>query len=215
MANTESDLTVPPALQKAGCWVWRIGRLVCAGLVLWLVGFLVFIYALIPMTMADPHVKTDGIVVWTGDACRVTRGFEVFAAARAPRFLISGVSKTHVKEMLVKQLCETHLTPEVLRELLAGTDMGKKASSTVGNGRETATWAAENKLQSIRLVTSAMHMPRARVVFRYFLPDITLIMHPVVVERDHPHHWYRNNALALKLAREYTKYLLAWIQCRL
>ena len=66
------------------------------------------------------------------------------------------------------------------------------------DAEETARWVARNKFESIRLVTSAGHMRRARMELAQALPaGVSVLPDAVPVEPKAP-----------TIATEYSKYLL-------
>ena len=86
-------------------------------------------------------------------------------------------------------------------------DLGFEAEDTVGNARETAEWVRSHDYQSLIVVTSDYHMPRAMLELRAALPGVQLIAYPVrSVELD-AGHWWRSKSNARFIVIEYSKYL--------
>ncbi len=117
-------------------------------------GFVIFVLAL-PGPAGDE--KTDAVVVLTGGAGRIARGLEQVQTGRAKRLLISGVDRT-VRPV---ELAVAVGQPEALFDCCV--DLGFGAVDTRSNGEETAAWMRRHGYKSLRLVTSAWHMPRARL----------------------------------------------------
>jgi hypothetical protein len=97
-------------------------------------------------------------------------------------------------------------------ELLA-TDRGKRldrsALNTFGNALETKRWARAHNFNSLIVVTSNWHMPRAMAELAHQLPDVTLIAYPVISEKVKAEPWWSSLDTARFLFAEYLKYVLA------
>ena len=165
------------------------GRLVAVVALLWLGGFLWF-----TLTLPSPApiaVKTDAVVVLTGGAGRTARGLAVLEAGSAKRMLVSGVDRNTTR----KQLAAAADSPTARFNT---TDLGYEAIDTQSNAEETARWVKRHDFSTIRLVTSAGHMRRARLELSRVLPASVLVVSDAVpVEPKAP-----------GIATEYSKYLL-------
>lgn len=164
-------------------------RLLALGLLLWLGGFLWF-----SLTLPEPAlktVKTDAVVVLTGGKGRLKRGLAMLEAGSARRMLVSGVDKGTTRRDLAA-------AAGISKKRLAKTDLGYEAIDTRSNAEETARWVTKNDIRSIRLVTSAGHMRRARLELAQALPPgVSVLPDAVPVEPRAP-----------SIATEYSKYLL-------
>lgn len=165
-----------------------IRRLLALVLVVWALGFAVFV---IMLPLPAGLTKTDAIVVPTGAQGRIARGVDLIAKRAARRMLITGVDRS-VKPA---ELAEAqHVS---LKVMACCVDLGREASDTRSNGDETAAWIRRNKYQSVRLVTSDWHMRRARFELERALgTDIVIISDAL-----------RSDASLAVLLREYNKYL--------
>lgn len=165
-----------------------IRRLLALVLVVWALGFAVFV---IMLPLPAGLTKTDAIVVPTGAQGRIARGTDLIAKRAARRMLITGVDRS-VKPA---ELAEAqHVS---LKVMACCVDLGREASDTRSNGDETAAWIRRNKYQSVRLVTSDWHMRRARFELERALgTDIVIIPDAL-----------RSDASLAVLLREYNKYL--------
>ncbi len=123
-------------------------------LLVWALGLAWFAVAL-PGPSSD--VKTDGIVVLTGGAGRLARGVQVLNQGYSRTMLVSGVDRSVRPGEF--QLANS-VAPALLRCCI---QLGKQATDTVSNAKETAEWVKRNHHRSIRLVTSDWHMRRARL----------------------------------------------------
>ena len=170
-------------------WAGALGRVVAVLVLAWIGGFLWF-----SLTLPDPAplaTRTDAVVVLTGGAGRLSRGLAVIEAGAARRMLVSGVGRQTTRKQLAAAA-----GLEVAQ--LNSTDLGYGAVDTRSNAEETARWARRHGYRSIRLVTSAGHMRRARLELARVLPaGVRVVPDAVPVEPQAP-----------TIATEYSKYLL-------
>ncbi|NKB45161.1 MAG: YdcF family protein [Alphaproteobacteria bacterium] len=168
---------------------------------LWAMGLVSYAQQ-VPESVINEKKKTDAIVVLTGGSGRIDAGVNLLAKGRAARLFISGVAPSVNIAALIA-------TDEPDRNaLLANISTGTEAEDTPGNAVETAKWATNNDVNSIRLVTAAYHMPRALSELQYAMPGVEIIAHPVFPEQVKAD-WWRYPGTASLLAREYTKYLFS------
>lgn len=151
---------------------------VVAGLALFAgaAGFVWFLgHILVP---TPPPLPAAGIVVLTGGTGRLKEAFRLLLTGTAPRLLVSGVGP----ETDLADLARLSDTPDA--SLLGRVRLGRHAATTAGNAAEARRWVREMHLDSLILVTSFYHMPRALADFRRALPDIRL--EPVSVPPTRP-----------------------------
>lgn len=161
-------------------------------LVLWALGFLWFAFTL-PQP-ADAQ-RSDAIVVATGAGGRIPRGLELLRDNASPLMLVTGVSE----KVKPAEFAAEYGVDDRLMECCI--TLGFAALDTRGNARETAEWAADQQVKSIRFVTSDWHMRRAALELEGQLPtDITVLRDAV---RTEPSLW--------TLFLEYHKLLAAWL----
>jgi uncharacterized SAM-binding protein YcdF (DUF218 family) len=147
--------------------------------------------------------KADGIVALTGAAARIPDAIELLATDRGKRLLITGVHRaTSSKEI-------ARLTPLYSRYFTCCIDLDRSALNTFGNALETKRWARAHNFNSLIVVTSNWHMPRAMAELAHQLPDVTLIAYPVISEKVKTEPWWSNLDTARFLFAEYLKYVLA------
>ena len=173
---------------------------VAAGLVLLVCGFLWF-FLQIPTEEVQLDSKADGIVVLTGAAARIPDAIELLAAERGKRLLISGVYRNTRSTEIAR------LTPLYSKYFSCCIDLDRSALNTFGNAIQTRRWAREHNFNSLIIVTSNWHMPRAMNELAHQLPDVTLIPYPVISEKVKNDPWWQNGATARLLIGEYFKYL--------
>lgn len=171
----------------------------------WIAGFIYFVKTL-PLTSLEPARSTDAIVVWTGGACRISTGFDLLVNGVSDKLFISGIKGDKTSSMF-RRNCGSNLTRSQIDALLIKTYLGSQAKTTIGNALETAQWAQKNDIKTIRLVTSSLHMPRSLLVSKRYLSGITVLIHPVEIDKFNHTHWYKDWNVFSKVALEYTKYL--------
>lgn len=153
--------------------------------------------------------KADGIVALTGAASRIPDAIELLAAERGKRLLITGVHRaTSAKEI-------ARLMPLYSKYFTCCIDLDRSALNTFGNALETRRWTREHSFNSLIVVTSNWHMPRAIAEIAHQLPDVTLIAYPVISEKVKTEPWWSNIGTARFLVAEYLKYLFALTRMRL
>ncbi len=174
---------------------WTLVALVAA----WDIGLVWFIqYAARP---AAPPPDADGIVALTGGADRVETALWLLQAHRARWLLLSGTGIGVDLAMLA------HRAGVDPAPLAAQVTLGRQATTTRGNGLETAAWVRDHDIHTLIVVTAYYHMPRALIELRRALPGVTLYPDPVL----RPQSGWIGPLVTLRLtAEEYTKYLLAF-----
>jgi uncharacterized SAM-binding protein YcdF (DUF218 family) len=150
--------------------------------------------------------NADGIVVLTGAASRIPDAIELLGAGRGQRLLITGVHRgTSAREI-------ARLTPLYARMFACCVDLDRSALNTFGNAIEAKRWAREHHFNSLIVVTSNWHMPRAMVELEHQSPELTLIPYPVVSENIKTNPWWSNTGTARLMVSEYLKFLFALIR---
>jgi len=177
----------------------------CLAMLLIGIGFLWWVNNL-PEAEVPMRSKADGIVVLTGSRFRINDALELLAAGHGKRLLISGVyPATKLSEI-------AHMMPEFDRWFVCCVDLDHMALNTIGNAVETRRWALEQRSQSLIVVTSNFHMPRALTEISHQLPNVRLVAYPVVSDRVRIDSWWSNPATARLLFVEYLKYMVASVR---
>lgn len=181
------------------------GAAVLAVLACLIAGIVLFAHGLDrqePLDITD----SEGIVVLTGGADRITEALGLLNRQKGRRLLISGVNMATTPESL-RRLAPTHAA---LFECCV--DLDYHASNTRSNAAEAARWARGLGYRSLILVTASYHMPRARLEFVRAMPEINIRTHPVVPDASRIRRWWQDGALTRIIAMEYLKYQFARIR---
>jgi uncharacterized SAM-binding protein YcdF (DUF218 family) len=181
---------------------------VVVGAVLLTAGFFWFVLH-IPTEEVQLERKADGIVVLTGAAARIPDAFELLAADRGQRLLITGVYRATSKQEIAR------MTPLYAKYSSCCVDIDHSAQNTFGNAIETRRWAHAHNFNSLIIVTSNWHIPRAMIELNHQLPDLTLIPYPVISDRMKTEVWWRHGETVRLFVGEYLKYLFALLRFHL
>lgn len=166
------------------------------------IGFLIFTRS-IERSQPEPERTADGIAVLTGGVARIDEAMKLLAQQKAKRLLITGVNRTTSMEAL-KQLAN-----QGDQLFSCCVDIDKEARDTIDNATETSQWVAQHHYNSIIVVTSNYHMPRALAELARVMPGVTLIPYSVVYNNVHLDRWWTYPGTTKLLVSEYLKYLPA------
>lgn len=186
----------PPRRRHCRGPLGTVVRAVTLLLLLWAAGFILFVLKL--PGAAAPQTRTEAVVVLTGGPGRLDRGVAVLQAHLAERLLISGVDP----KVRPAELQQVARIPPPLFDCCV--DLGFNADTTRANAREAADWVRAHGFLSVRLVTAAYHLPRARAELEAQLPADVLIV-PDGVSAGLP---------LFAMLMEYAKFQAAWLLLR-
>ena len=171
---------------------------------IWLVGLFAFADRVRSYTPAADPARADAIVALTGPSAeRVNAAIRLLEQDKGQRVLISGVNREVRRQEL------RALTPGSNKLFNCCVDLGFEAEDTIGNAQEIAAWADAKGYDSLIVVTSDYHMPRALTEIRAAAPDLALTPYAVETPSLDNSRWWRAAVTARRMTLEYMKYLAA------
>src|SRR6056300_262252 len=107
------------------------------------------------------NFNVDAIVVLTGGKGeRIIEGYDQIENSKQRKLFISGVDNTFNSEVVLVNIL--NFDKEIVNCCI---EVGYLSKNTYENALETRYWALEKKIESILLITSTLHMPRAEFLF--------------------------------------------------
>ncbi|MBX9802542.1 MAG: YdcF family protein [Caulobacteraceae bacterium] len=171
---------------------------------IWLIGLFAFAGRVRDFTPAPEPARADAIVALTGPSAeRVNAAIRLLEQDKGKRVLISGVNREVRRQEL------RALTPGSNRLFNCCVDLGFEAEDTIGNAQEIAAWAEAKDYDSLIVVTSDYHMPRALTEIRAAAPGIALTPYAVETPSLDNSRWWKAAVTARRMTLEYMKYLAA------
>ena len=171
---------------------------------IWTAGLFAFAARVQHSTPLPSPKPAEGIVVLTGANSneRIAAAVELLTEGLGRRVLVSGVNREVSRE-------ELRTASRTARRFYdCCVDLGFNAADTVGNARETAEWAHAMRYESLIVVTSDYHMPRAMLELRAVLrPPMVLETYAVPTPALKIRRWWRSPGATRLLVVEYSKYL--------
>ena len=180
-----------------------MAKVIALLVVLYLVGFVIFVMSLPAMTAQSTHAQ--GIVALTGGDERLAAAVSLLENRNGERLLISGVHPSTTKDE-IKKLSHGGARFDCC------ADLGYEASNTRGNAREAAEWAAKHSYKSLIVVTARYHMPRSLTEFEAAMPGVKLEPYPVDPEDIDLSGWWHDARALRVLQGEYVKYIAATLR---
>ncbi len=172
--------------------------LVAAAILAWVAGLVVFSNSLLSPGDFATSPASKAIIVLTGGKGRLEAAFKLLENNPDARLLISGVGAGVRFQDLGARA----------QSFADRIDLGRAATDTFGNARESRKWAQGLGIHRTLLVTGSAHMPRSLLAFENLAPDLEAIPYPVP-DRDEDDLREAKIEPLIALATEYTKYLLA------
>lgn len=150
-------------------------RLLSLLMIAWALGFIWFAVFL-PRPVVEP-VRTDGVIALTGGGGRIPHALRVVQRGYSRRLLVSGVDR----EVRPREFAVEYKVPDAL--MACCVMLGYDAVDTRTNALEAARWVKDNRLRSVRLVTTDWHMRRAAFDLSEALPPRTIIVRDAVASK--------------------------------
>lgn len=140
-------------------------------LLVWLFGFVLF-----AVTLPRPQDggKTDAVIVLTGGSGRIDRGIKALNEGWSHKMLVSGVDR----EVRPREFQAGYNVPSEMMDCCL--TLGFDSVDTRTNAREAAAWVADNKVTSIRLITTDWHMRRSAFELSQMMPDNVVVIEDAV-----------------------------------
>ena len=171
---------------------------------IWTIGLFAFADRVRGFTPAPEPARADAIVALTGPSPeRINAAIRLLEQDKGERLLISGVNREVRRQEL------RALTPGSSRLFNCCVDLGFEALDTIGNAQEIAAWAEAKNYDSLIVVTSDYHMPRALTEIRAAAPGVELTPYAVETPSLDDSRWWRAAVTARRMTLEYVKYLAA------
>ena len=171
---------------------------------IWAIGLFAFADRVRGFTPAPEPARADAIVALTGPSAeRVNAAIRLLEQDKGQRVLISGVNREVRRQEL------RALTPGSNRLFNCCVDLGFEAEDTTGNAQEIADWAEAKGYDSLIVVTSDYHMPRALTEIRAAAPGVELTPYAVETPSLDNSRWWKAAVTARRMTLEYMKYLAA------
>ena len=174
----------------------------------WIFSFIYFL-SLIPtkQNIQQANYQADGIVIFTGDNNRIETGLQLFSQNDIKYLLISGVAPGSNFEQIIQNFEHKALYLQK-KEFI---ELGKKATSTIGNINETAQWIKSKNIKSIILVTSNYHLPRSYALFKKRLNPENITTYPTFSDKFDLNSWWKDPKSIELILVEFHKYLICKI----
>ena len=202
MKKKRAKLT--PAAKRKG-WLKFFLFMAVLTTLIFAAGFVTFAHKVDNLRPPQNIAKADGIVVWTGKGGgRLEAGGKLLQGGHGERLLISGVNPANDGKAVQSLLG----LPD--DKFGCCVDLDYVAENTYGNGQETEIWASALGYETIILVTSSYHMPRAKVEIGAAHPKLNIIPYPVKGSADPARPWWGGKEWHKRALREYGKLLIAY-----
>ena len=116
---------------------------------------------------------TENLVVLTGGTNRIKKTLNLLGLYKNNKYnlLISGAGKGFNKRTVSKLSKNTSISRELIDCCI---DIDNKSTNTYSNALQTLAWIKKSKINSITLITSNYHMPRALMEFKVILKNIKI-----------------------------------------
>jgi len=147
-----------------------------------------------------PCASADAVVVLTGGKNRAEEGLKLLRGGNTKVLILSGVNKDADMDAIFLNM----LTAEERKKII----LEKESTSTYQNAVEVRAIMSRLKLDSMLLLTSVYHMPRAGYIFGKIMPSgVRILPCSVATPNFDTEKWWAGDSLFILLA-EFVKYRL-------
>lgn len=172
--NGTEQTSTAPKKRIAAQWAFVLRSVFLIVVSTLLLGFAVFTLNITRMVQPLSVSTADGIVVLTGGTDRLKPAIELLKKGLGKKLLISGVNPSSTKASVVRPF---DVDPALAKCCI---DLDQVATNTIGNAAQSAKWIAANGFDSVILVTSNYHMPRAQKELSRLVGRTKITPFPVV-----------------------------------
>ncbi|MAI02741.1 MAG: hypothetical protein CMP40_02795 [Rickettsiales bacterium] len=160
-----------------------------------------FIFFFNKIHYKDTHLNNNikGIAVLTGGKGRIKLGLQALGKYPHAKLIISGVDKKVSDEFIIPSYIEDKKKIYIDR----------LSESTIQNAKVISSWAKENNINNILVITSYYHIPRSILLLESYSPNINFYPFPVKRKSIKELHFIKKLNIYLFLTEEYIKYLLS------
>ena len=158
----------------------------------------------------NKNIVNSNIVILTGGSNRIKEGLKVVndidkLSKTDFKILISGTGKGFTKSSL-KKILTSDFNLNLVDCCIEFESISK---DTYSNASETFKWTKINDINSIILITSNYHMPRAILEFKNRMPNLKIFTYPITPKNHDVKNWLNSLDTVSLIFIEYSKLLIA------
>ena len=162
------------------------------------------------------NIVNSNIVILTGGSNRIKEGLKVVndidkLTKEDFKILISGTGKGFTKESL-KKILSSDFNSKLLECCI---ELESRSKDTYSNASETYKWTKINDINSIILITSNYHMPRAILEFKNKMPNLKIFTYPITPKNHDIKNWLNSSDTFSLMFFEYSKLLIASLRLKI
>ena len=164
----------------------------------------------------NKNIINSNIVILTGGSNRIKEGLKVVndidkLTKEDFKILISGTGKGFTKESL-KKILTSDFNSKLLECCI---ELESRSKDTYSNASETYKWTKINDINSIILITSNYHMPRAILEFKNKMPNLKIFTYPITPKNHDIKNWLNSSDTFSLMFFEYSKLLIASLRLKI
>jgi uncharacterized SAM-binding protein YcdF (DUF218 family) len=164
----------------------------------------------------NKNIVNSNIVILTGGSNRIKEGLKVVKDIDKRtkddfKILISGTGKGFTKASLKKILTSNFN----LKLVECCIELESRSKDTYSNASETYKWTKKNAINSIILITSNYHMPRAILEFKNRMPNLKIYTYPITPKNHDVKNWLNSSDTVSLIFFEYSKLLISNLRLKI